>query len=98
MPLTSRRSIAPATLALILTALPFLTASAMLALSLGLRWNGLLLTFVEFTGPFMFILFFVGSGALLFAASRSERLTNWRLLLSACFLVGAVVNFGLYTR
>lgn len=98
MPQASRRSIAPATIALILTALPFLTASAMLALSLGVRWNGLLLTFVEFTGPFMFILFIVGSGALLFAATRTERLTNWRLILSALFLIGALVNFTLYTR
>lgn len=98
MPQTNRRSIAPATLALILTALPFLTASAMLALSLGLRWNGLLLTFVELTGPFMFILFIVGSGTLLYAATRAERLTNWRLILSALLLVGGLVNFALYTR
>lgn len=98
MPQTSRRSIDPATLALFLTALPFLTATAMLALSLGLRWNGLLLAFVELTGPFMFILFIVGSAALLFAATRAERLANWRLILSALFLIGALVNFGLYTR
>lgn len=98
MPQTSRRSIAPATLALILTALPFLTATAMLALKTGLRWDGLLLTFVELTGPFMFILFIVGSATLLFAATRTERLTNWRLVLSALLLVGALVNFSLYSR
>lgn len=98
MPQTSRRSLDPAIVALILTALPFLTASALLALAQGLRWNGLLLTFVAFTGPFMFILFILGSAALLFAATRVERLANWRLLLSALFLIGAIVNFVIYTK
>ncbi|HLO03686.1 MAG TPA: hypothetical protein VK191_11300 [Symbiobacteriaceae bacterium] len=98
MPQTSRRTLTPATLALILTALPFLTASAMLALSTGLRWSGLLLTFVQFTGPFMFILFILGSGALLYATTRTERLTDWRLILSALCLAGALVNFTLYSR
>jgi hypothetical protein len=97
MPQTSRRSLAPATLALLLSVLPFLSASAMLALKLGLRWGGMLLTFAEFTGPFMFLLFFVGSGALFFAATRT-RLTDWRLIVSALCLVGTLVNFLLYSR
>lgn len=98
MPQPGRRSIAPATLALILTLLPFLTASAMLALAQGLRWGGFLLTFVELTGPFMFILFILGSGALLYAATKTERLTDWRLILSVLCLVGALINFTLYAR
>lgn len=85
-----------ATLALILNVLPFLTASAMLGLAYGARWNGYLLSFVQFTGPFMLLLIFVGSGALLYAAAKAERLAEWRLILSALFLVGAVLNFTLY--
>lgn len=98
MPESRRRSIAPATLALILTLFPFLTASAMMALSLGARLDGLLLTFVELTGPFMFILFIVGSATLLYAVTRTERKGDWRLILSGLLLAGALVNFTLYLR
>jgi hypothetical protein len=97
MPQISRRASGPATLSLILTALPFLTASAMLGLAYGARWNGFLLSFVQFTGPFMLLLIFVGSGALLYAATKAARVSDWRLILSALFLVGAVVNFALYS-
>lgn len=93
----TRRGVgAPKALALILTLLPFLTASAMLALAYGARWSGLLLLFVQVTGPFMFLLIFLGSGALLFAAAKSERLTSWPLILSALFLAGAILNFTLF--
>jgi hypothetical protein len=92
----TRRSLSPAVPALFLTLLPFLTASGLFALAKGIRLGGLLLLFVEVTGPLMFGLMIIGSAVTFFAATKTERLTDWRLLLSVLFLGGAFINFLLF--